>query len=181
MTSPGRGQRVLLREWRTSDLDAFVEMNGDPVVMATIGPVMDSDASLAMLERIGRHFQDHGFGLWCVDVAGEAVGFCGLSRPWFRDGVEIGWRLRSAHWGQGYATEAAELVLEWAFDADGGDLDQVVSFTAATNHRSQAVMRRIGLEHVAAEDFDHPGLPEGSPLRPHVLYSMTRDRYRSRA
>lgn len=181
MNFPRPGDRVLLREWTDDDLDAFVEMNADPQVMATIGPVMDPLESSAMFERIRRHIVDHGFGLWCVDLSGEAIGFCGLSRPWFREGVEIGWRLRSGYWGQGYATEAATSVLEWAFAVDGGDLEEVISFTAEINRRSRAVMARIGLERDPSADFDHPGVPAGSPLRPHVLHSLSRDRYRSRA
>lgn len=181
MNLPRSGSRVSLREWGDGDLDAFVEMNADPQVMATIGPVMDRHDASAMLERIRCHIVDHGFGLWCVDLGGEAIGFCGLSRPWFRDGVEIGWRLRSGYWGHGYATEAARSVLEWAFDVDGGDLEEVISFTAGINHRSRAVMARIGLEPDPSADFDHPAVPNDSPLRPHVLYSLSRDRYRSRA
>lgn len=180
MTLPAPGPRVALRGWSDGDLDVFVEMNADPVVMATIGPVMDRTASEALLARIRRHVDEHGFGLWCVDLGGEAIGWCGLSIPWFRDGVEIGWRLRSGFWGNGYATEAAQSVLGWAFAPDGGDLGEVISFTAAVNHRSRAVMERIGLERDMDGDFDHPGIAPDDRLSPHVLFSLSRDRYRSR-
>jgi RimJ/RimL family protein N-acetyltransferase len=179
MTPPASGPRVALRQWVDDDLEAFVEMNADPMVMATIGPVMDRPASEALLARISRHIDEHGFGLWCVDLGGEAIGWCGLSTPWFRDGIEIGWRLRSGSWGHGYATEAARSVLDWAFAVDGGDLDEIISFTATINHRSLAVMERIGLERDLTGDFEHPGIPPGDPLAPHVLFSLSRDRYRS--
>ena len=179
MTIELRTERLLLRRWRDADRDAFFEMNSDPVVMATIGPPMDRTQSDAMLDRIEAGFEARGFGLWCVDLDGEPLGFTGLSVPWFRDGVEIGWRLRSAHWGRGYAPEAAARVLAFAFDDLG--LDEVISFTAATNSNSRRVMEKIGLHRDDQQDFDHPSVPEGDPLRPHVLYRLTADQYRSRA
>ncbi len=172
-----RTERLVLRRWRDDDRDAFHDLNRDPAVMATIGPVMDRAASDAFLDRIEGGFDEHGFGLWCVDLDGVAIGFTGLSVPWFRDGVEIGWRLRSERWGGGYATEAACEVLRFAFDTAG--LDEVISFTAATNGRSRAVMERIGLRYDPAADFDHPSVPEGNPLRPHVLYRLAVAQYRA--
>jgi RimJ/RimL family protein N-acetyltransferase len=90
----------------------------------------------------------------------------------FTPTVEIGWRLARAHWGHGLATEAARAVLDYAFGPH--DLDEIVSFTSTTNLRSQRVMQKIGMHHDPAEDFDHPGLPEGHRLRRHVLYRLTR-------
>src|SRR5947208_11605474 len=84
--------------------------------------------------------------------------------------VEIGWRLAFDHWGRGYATEAARLVVAHGFGPLG--LAAVVSFTAVANRRSQAVMERLGMRRDPAEDFDHPGLPDGHPLRRHVLYRL---------
>lgn len=178
---PSPGSRVSLRRWTRADLDAFADLNGDPQVMATIGPVMDRESSSAFLQRIDRHFDDHGFGLWCVDVGGEAIGFCGLMVPWFRDGVEIGWRLRSKWWGKGFASEAARSVLAFAFadQPDGLGFDEVLSFTAATNERSQRVMQAIGMSRDVDGDFEHPGVPENNHLRPHVLYRLSVGRYRS--
>jgi RimJ/RimL family protein N-acetyltransferase len=170
-----RTKRLLLRTWREADRPAFHALNSDPEVMATIGPVMSRADSDAFMNRIEQRFREHPFGLWCVDVDGEAIGFTGLSVPWFRDGVEVGWRIRSEYWGKGYAPEAAAECLRYAF-ADVG-LDEVISFTAASNHKSRRVMDKIGLIRDPEGDFDHPGVPEGSPLRPHVLYRLTRDRY----
>jgi len=180
---PMPGRRVTLRRWISGDLDAFADLNGDANVMATIGPVMDRAESAVFMQRINRHFADHGFGLWCVEVSGEAIGLCGLMVPWFREGVEIGWRLRSAWWGHGYASEAARQVLEYSFAStpNGLGLDEVISFTAATNERSQRVMKAIGMMHDSEGDFEHPGVPDSSPLRPHVLYRIAAGRYRSMA
>jgi RimJ/RimL family protein N-acetyltransferase len=170
-----RTERLLLRRWREADRAAFHQLNSDPAVMATIGPVMSRADSDAFMNRIEQRFSEHAFGLWCVDLDGEPIGFTGLSVPWFRDGVEVGWRMRSDFWGHGYAPEAATVCLRYAFDELA--VEEVISFTASINHKSRRVMEKIGLERDLHADFEHPGVPEGSPLRPHVLYRITRDRY----
>jgi len=173
-----RTERLVLRRWRETDRAAFHALNSDPAVMATIGPVMTRAASDAFLNRIEARFDAHGYGLWCVELDGEPIGFTGFMVPWFRDGVEIGWRIRSEHWGRGCATEAARACLEHGFTpADRGGLgfDEVISFTAATNARSRRVMEKLGLWRDPDGDFEHPGVPEGDPLRPHVLYRVTRN------
>jgi RimJ/RimL family protein N-acetyltransferase len=121
-------------------------------------------------------FDEHGFGLWALEVAatGEFIGFTGLSVPRFEapfmPAVEIGWRLVRSSWSQGYASEAARCALRFAFDEIG--LDEVVSFTSTANVRSQAVMRRIGMTHDPADDFDHPMIADGHRLRRQVLYRI---------
>ena len=165
-------ERLVLRGWGEADRAAFHALNADPEVMATIGPVMTRAQSDAFMNRIAHHFVEHGFGLWCVEFDGEAVGFTGFMVPWFRDGVEIGWRVRSDVWGRGIAPEAARECLRHGFDDLG--FDEVISFTAATNTKSRRVMEKIGLERVPDGDFDHPSVPEGNPLRPHVLYRIRR-------
>ncbi len=167
-----RTERLTLRRWVDDDRTAFHDLNSDPAVMATIGSVMSRSESDAFMNRVEQRFEEHGFGLWCMDLDGEPIGFTGLAVPWFRDGVEIGWRVRSAYWGSGFATEAAVECLRFAFDEL--QLDEVISFTAASNLRSQAVMRRIGMTRDGSADFDHPSVPEGNPLRPHVLYRTVR-------
>ena len=179
--------RLLLRRWRDGDLDAFAALNADPEVMAFFPALLGRAESDALAARIREHFARHGFGLWAVEVPGvaEFVGFVGLSVPRFEAPftpcVEIGWRLVRAHWGRGYATEAARAALDFGFRRLA--LDEVVSFTVPANRRSRAVMERLGMAHDPAEDFDHPTLPEGHPLRRHVLYRLARadwlGRYRS--
>jgi RimJ/RimL family protein N-acetyltransferase len=115
-----------------------------------------------------------GWGFWAVEVVGGApfVGMVGLHRvPPDRPvgpAVEVGWRLDPAHWGLGYATEAARASPHRGFTV--GELAEIVAFTAATNLRSQAVRRRLGMQPDPSADFDHPSLPVDSPLRRHVLY-----------
>lgn len=170
--------RLVLRRWRTADRAAMAELHADPVVMATLGPTIDRIRSDELIDRWDAAFDADGFGLWCVDRDGSCLGFTGLSRPWFRDGVEIGWRLRADAWGHGYATEAASAVVAHAFGPLG--LEEVLSFTAVVNHRSQRVMERIGMHRDPDGDFDHPGVPDGDRLRPHVLFRLSASEYRSR-
>lgn len=177
-------ERLTLRRWRESDRPAFHAMNSDPRVMATLGPMMTRAESDAFMNRIEAAFVEHGYGLWCVELAGEPIGYTGFMHPWFRDGVEIGWRIRSEHWGSGYAPEAARACLAVGFrDRDEGGIgfDEILTFTAATNTNSIRVMEKLGFERDRDGDFDHPGVAVGSPLREHVLYRMTRDQYRDQA
>ena len=176
---PRRTERLVLRRWRETDRAAFHALNVDPRVMETIGPVMNRVESDGFMDRIEQRFDEHGFGLWCVELEGEAIGFTGFMAPWFREGVEIGWRIRADHWGHGYATEAARECLRHGFDELG--FSEVISFTVASNASSRRVMEKLGLEYDPTEDFDHPGVPEGSPLREHVLYRMTASQYRERS
>jgi RimJ/RimL family protein N-acetyltransferase len=170
--------RLRLRAWRDSDLPAYAALNADPQVMEHMGGLLDRAASDASAASIRAHFAQHGFGLWAVEVKGVAdfIGFVGLAVPGFQAHftpcVEIGWRLARAHWGRGYATEGAAATADFAFDRAG--LEQLVSFTVPANRRSRAVMERLGMTHDAADDFDHPRLPEGHLLRRHVLYRLKR-------
>jgi RimJ/RimL family protein N-acetyltransferase len=140
--------------------------------------VLPRQASDALAERIEAHWGEHGFGLWAVEVPGVApfAGFVGLSIPGFEAPftpcVEIGWRLAAPCWGRGYASEAARAALGFGFEELG--LAEIVSFTTPDNLRSRRVMEKLGMLRDPADDFDHPGLPEGHPLRRHLLYRTAR-------
>ncbi len=170
--------RLLLRPWRDEDLAPFAAMNADPRVMEFFPKPLDRAESDAAVARIREHFARHGFGLWAVEVPGVAgfIGFVGLVmqrfEAHFTPCVEIGWRLAVEHWGRGYATEAARAALDFGFA--NLDFDEIVSFTTPANVRSRAVMERIGMTRSPEDDFDHPVLPEGHPLRRHVLYRAKR-------
>jgi len=178
MTNTLTGDRVVLRRWRQDDRPAFAALNDDPRVMEFFPKRLTRIESDAMVDRIEEHFNKQGFGLWAVELRRGApfIGFTGLSMPrfdaHFTPCVEIGWRLAFDHWGRGYASEAARLALDYGFDTAA--LPEIVSFTAATNLRSRAVMERLGMHRDPTEDFDHPQI-EG-PLQLHVLYRLRRDR-----
>ena len=168
--------RICLRRWRDEDREAFAAMNSDTRVMEFFPNRLSRAESDAMVDRIQEHFSEHDFGLWAIEVPEVApfIGFAGLAVPRFSARftpcVEVGWRLAFEHWGHGYATEAARLALGYGFGTLA--LSEVVSFTSATNHRSRAVMERLGMRRDPAEDFDHPALPASHPLRRHVLYRL---------
>ena len=168
--------RLLLRPWRESDLLPFAEMNADPRVMEYFPNRLSRSESDALVAHIQAHFQQHGFGLWALEVVGRApfIGFTGLSIPKFQAHftpcVEIGWRLSAEYWGHGYATEAARAVLDFGFHQLG--LKEIVSFTVPANQRSRRVMERLSFTHIPEDDFEHPSLPAGHPFKRHVLYRL---------
>jgi RimJ/RimL family protein N-acetyltransferase len=154
-------------------------MNADPEVMRFFPSVLDAAASDGLADRLDAGFAVHGHGRWALERrdTGEFIGFTGLA-PMPPDvpgsgGMEIGWRVARAHWRQGFAVEAATAALDDVFTR--GSLREVNSITAMINEPSRAVMRRLGMRHV--DDFAHPVVPEGSPIRPHVRYVLTRDEW----
>jgi RimJ/RimL family protein N-acetyltransferase len=173
-----RTARLRLRAWEEADLEPLARMSSDPRVMEYLPGMLSREQAAAMLARITAHFAEHGFGLWAVEVPGVApfIGGVGLAVPRFEAAfmpcVEVGWRLAAEHWGRGYATEAARAALAFGFDELG--LDEIVSFTVHANQRSRTVMERLGMQRDPSEDFEHPSLPVGHPLRPHVLYRLRR-------
>ena len=167
-----RTERLVLREWREADRDDWAAMNADPEVMEFFPSTLDRAQADASFDRISTVLAERGWGLWAVDHDGRFLGFTGLSPvrfdAHFTPATEIGWRLSRDAWGHGFATEAASAAMRFAFDELG--LDAIVSFTSTGNMRSRAVMERLGMTHDPADDFDNPNVPEGSPLRAHVLY-----------
>lgn len=175
-------QRLALRQWRDDDLAPFAALNADPEVMRYFPSSLTRTQSDEFAASISATIERQGWGLWAVQVKSGApfIGFVGLGRPRFEahftPAVEVGWRLDRAHWGRGYATEAALAALTFAFDRLM--LSEVVSFTTTVNDRSRRVMRRLGMSHDPGDDFDHPSHPEWS-LRRHVLYRISPERWRA--
>ena len=170
--------RLIMRSWREEDLAPFAALNADPVVMEHFPSTLTRQESDALVVRITAQLDALGFGLWALEVreTGEFIGFTGLAVQTFpapfNPSVEVGWRLKRSAWGHGYATEAAFAALDYGFTV--AELDEIVSMTAVTNARSQAVMERIGMTRDPADDFDHPNVPDGHRVKPHVLYRISR-------
>ncbi|HEV8180080.1 MAG TPA: GNAT family N-acetyltransferase [Gaiellaceae bacterium] len=180
-----RTERLLLRQWRDEDLGPFAELNGDPETMRFFPAPPSREESDQLAARERRQIDEEGWGLWAVEVVGGAgfIGFVGLARPSFEarftPGVEVGWRLARDHWGHGYATEAGRAALAHGFEDLG--LEEIVSFTSPLNEPSWRVMQRLGMSHDPADDFEHPRVPVGHPLRLHVLYRLSRADWAVRA
>ncbi len=156
-------------------------MSGDPRVMQHFPSTLDRAGSDALAGRIEALIAERGWGFWALEERATMrfIGFAGLHVPAhefsFSPCVEVGWRLCFDAWGQGFATEAAQTALAFAFQRL--HLPKVVSFTAVPNDRSRAVMVRLGMHQVGT--FDHPALEAGHRLRRHWLYEMPRDQFRS--
>lgn len=175
----GGTQRLIIRDWRESDRTLFHELNADPAVMAFFAMRRDRQEADAMMDRINDMIHSTGFGFYALENRDtcEPIGFCGIS-PVTVDGIfapgtmEIGWRLTTRHWGKGYITEAAKSLLTMAFD--DRQLAEIVSFAVHDNHRSTAVMKRIGLIRDPSRDFSHPRVPDTlAHLQPHVTYALS--------
>ncbi len=170
--------RLLLRPWRDSDREPFARMNADPRVTEFLGGPLSREQSGSLVDRIQTHFWERGFGLWAAELRAGAVflGYIGLAVPGFEAHftpcVEIGWRLAAEYWDRGLATEGARAVLQYAFETLA--LDEVVSMTVPANQRSRRVMEKLDMTRDPADDFDHPLLPPGHPMRRHVLYRLRR-------
>ncbi len=170
-----RTPRLLLREWRDHDAEAFAAMSADPEVMEYLSP-----ADAEWIPRAVAHWQQHGFGQWVVELLGAApfIGVIGLTHVrWelaFTPAVEAAWRLARPYWGQGYAFEAARAAIEDGFGRLG--LAEIVAYTVPANRASWRVMERLGMTRDPSEDFDHPSRPHGDPLRRCVLYRIRRIR-----
>jgi RimJ/RimL family protein N-acetyltransferase len=166
-----RTSRLLLREWRDEDADAFTKMSADPGLTEFLLPPAPD-----WVGRARWHWDEHGFGQFVVELPGECpfIGVIGLDHlRWavpFAPAIEAAWRLAQPYWGRGYATEAARAAVEDGLFRLG--IEEIVAFTVVGNRRSRAVMERLGMSRDPAEDFDHPRLPEGHPLRRHVLYRV---------
>ncbi len=170
-------ERLILRQWQEGDAEVFAAINQDlKVIEFLLGPMSLKD-SQDFIAKANNHFREFGFGLWATTIkaTGELIGFVGLNVPDFESHftpcVEIGWRLVSQHWGKGYATEAARAVLRIGFENFG--LKEIVSFTTLQNLRSEAVMKKIGMQRDLKDNFFHPKLSLDHPLSKHMLYRIS--------
>lgn len=166
--------RLILRSWKESDLDTFRKMNEDNDVMKFFLKKLSVEETDQFYNRIQLEFEQKKYGLYAVELraTGDFIGFTGFHYTDFDTDfapcVEIGWRYVISSWGQGYATEAAKACLNYA--KGRFDFKRIYSFTTLLNKRSENVMQKIGMTKV--RHFQHPFVPEGNPLREHVLYGL---------
>lgn len=178
MSHPLRTERLLLRPWRDDDLEPFAALNANLSVMEHFPSPLCRVESDTLAARLAADLAERGFGYWAVEVPGVApfIGFVGLGVPSFQAHftpcVEVGWRLARQHWGRGYASEAARAALRFGFERAVSD--EIVAFTTPGNLRSRRLMESLGMVRDPADDFDHPLLEQGHPLRRHVLYRLRR-------
>lgn len=171
-------ERLSLRAWERRDRPAYHAMKSDPLVMATLGPLQSRAESDATLDRWIARQAEWGHSFLAMERRSDGVflGYCGLIFPPAGTPVEgeleIGWGLGSQHWGQGYAREAAQATLDWAWA--NTNHARVVAITTPGNRASWGLMERLGMTRLSDADFLHPQLAEGDPLRPHISYAIDR-------
>ncbi len=175
-------ERLLLRQWRDDDCPVFARLNADPIAMRYFPGVLSVQESYDQADKLRSLVAKQGWGLWAVELkfTGEFIGMTGLHLQDTDSGfphaplTEIGWRLLPSHWGKGFAPEAAQRALRFAFEQL--DLSVVYAFTAKSNTQSQRVMIKAGMENTG-EEFNHPRLKSGHKLERHCLYHLTKKRW----
>lgn len=174
-------ERLLVRPWRDADRAAYHAICRDPEAMRYLGPLQSRAETDAAIDRMIASQAANGFCFWAVERRedGALLGFCGLlpAKPPIVGEIEIGWRLGSDYWGQGFAREAATACLDWAWAHL--DVPSVAAITVLANRRSWGLMERLGMTRIEGGDFDHPDAPEDSPLKRHILYRIARPGWES--
>ena len=161
--------RLVLRAWRADDSEPFFAMMADPAVAEFLtspqAPLDRIDAWRALALNVG-HWALRGYGLFAVaeKESGAFVGRVGAWRPEGRTEIELGWGLARAHWGKGYALEAARAAGDWIFATQTPP--RLASFVHVNNTRSQQLAARLGMR--ATAETLHAGMP-------HAIWSVTRE------
>jgi len=171
-------ERLLLRTYTRADLPLYAALNADPDVYRHLsGSPLTRENSDDIAEWAQECYETEGVGLLAVELrdTGEFLGMCGLHhQESYPDELEVGWRLARAYWGHGYATEAAAGWLDYAFGVL--EVQRVISMTDASNQRSLAVMRRLGMV------FDHEAeIVDDDMVHQAVVYSITAEAWTGRA
>jgi len=168
--------RLVIRPWHDGDRAPYHAMCRDLEVMRFLGPPQSRADTDAAIDRMRAMQATHGYCFWAVERRDDAalIGFCGLKpgSPPIEGEIEIGWRFGRPFWGQGYAREAAAACLDWGWRMLGAA--EIVAITVPANTRSWGLMERLGMVRVADGDFDHPNVPDSSPLKRHILYRIAR-------
>ncbi len=171
-----KSERLGFRNWNSSDYEPFAEINSDPDVMEFFPKQLTREESIAMIKRMQNTYDELGYTFFAVDLLenNEFIGFVGLIKAtfeaFFTPCFEIGWRLKKSAWNKGYATEGAKACLQYGFN--NLNMDVIHSITAVTNKKSEHLMTKIGMTKIGT--FDHPKLSNNDPLKPHVVYKVSK-------
>lgn len=173
-------RRLALRQFTAADAGHLLELDGDPAVMRYLEPRTKSLAEVEheVLPRfLAYHARHRDFGFWAAEAGagGRFVGWFGLrpvvpgpdaivawpdATPGEARVASLGYRLRRAVWGRGYATEGARALVRLAFTRLG--VDEVVATTMAVNVGSRRVLEKAGLRHTRTVYLDWPDPLEGN-------------------
>lgn len=165
-------ERLGFRNWNSSDIDEMYKINSDEKVMEFFPSSLTKNQTEDFIERMKKQFQDKGFCYFAVDKLknNKFIGFIGLSEQTyqaeFTPCVDIGWRIKSSEWNNGFATEGAKKCIEYAFDKL--NLETVYSIAPKINTKSEHIMTKIGMEK--QYEFEHSLLKNDERLKTCVLY-----------
>lgn len=168
--------RLIIRPWRYEDRAPYAAFNADPEVRRYYPDIPTAAETNASIDRFIAGYEHDGFGFFAVERKddGTFIGDVGIKPVHMplrgEPPIEIGWLLGRPYWGHGYAAEAANAWIDFAFAELR--VSEVVAFTSVSNKPSQRVMEKLGMTRDPLADFEHPGVPEGHALRPHVLYRI---------
>ncbi|MFD2830307.1 GNAT family N-acetyltransferase [Corticicoccus populi] len=171
-------KRLILRDWKNSDIPVFISMNMDPDVRRYFPDTVPVEVSRQFIFDAQKDIEDRGFGLFAVERrdTGEFIGFTGVQvleedgdfNLEFLPCIEIGWRFMKKHWNQGFATEAAVGVLK--FIQRNTDIKEVYAYASKRNFPSINIMKKIGMDEV--DVFNHPLIEDGHSLKRQVVYKI---------
>lgn len=174
--------RLVLRQWHKKDWAPFAQINADPEVMRYFPAPLTPSESNDMADKIYSLLNQRGWGFWAIELKENHtfIGFTGLHTPSeslpFSPCIEIGWRLDKHYWNNGYATEAAQVVLEFAFTEL--ELAEIFAFTTVGNVASRRVMEKLGMKNTQ-KNFAHPDIPIDNKLSEHVLYRLSKRQWKN--
>ena len=169
-------QRLGFRNWIPSDKKPFAAMCKDKDVMEYFPSTLSTKESNGLIDRLIKHYNENNFTFYAVDILenSEFIGFIGMINTsfeaYFTPCVEIGWRLKRASWGKGYATEGAKCCLKYGFDEL--NLNEIVSITPLKNSKSEKVMQKIGMHKEGI--FEHPYFEDDHWLKTEMLYKISK-------
>ena len=174
--------RLILRRERPGDRDEWRSHINTPEVTAHFGGPASHEAIEASFDRMAEA-GELPFLLVERRAHRMLIGKCGLSRiatpsaPSAITGeVQMGWTIRADSWGQGYAKEAAETIMAWAFD--NLDCDRLFAQTSERNRRSWGLMQRLGLTRLPDLDYPDPDYP--SEENPTIVFAISRHSWSAR-
>jgi RimJ/RimL family protein N-acetyltransferase len=142
-------ERLVLRPPTLDDLDAWHAIYLDAEEVWFGAPRSSLDENRAKLERQIAHHEEHGYGMWTVELTGEPIGAAGLQHLEGGPEVEVGYRFLKEHWGRGYATESALVSIAYGFEEVG--LERIVAVALESNLASRRVLEKCGLEEIGLE------------------------------
>lgn len=175
-------QRLILRDWREDDRAPLAALINTPGMLRYFGGMMTPQECDQFFERRLADQATLGFCYWAVvhRDSGSLIGTCGgrVAHDYPADSPvyglhELGWRIGEQWWQQGFATEAASAVLGWLWRNTPAEM--AAAWTTVPNLPSQGVMIKLGMTRRPDLDFDHPRIPDGSPLKRHITYSIARN------